>query len=173
MKDIYNIVKVSDIDDIDLSKIIKKCNETPNMISYYYPHIFMNRDKIDKDELKKLIEEFTTNIKRDKNVDHTLKKYSTISNIIETLFLCIFDLNTIKNFQRYIQINIAKNDNILIDILNLIIQNKPLNNLESILNNKIDNSNCVFIIEKIIEHIKKDYTDPCLEKQLLTQYQLI
>jgi hypothetical protein len=173
MKDIYNIVKVSDIDDIDLSKIIKKCNETPNMISYYYPHIFMNRDKIDKDELKKLIEEFTTNIKRDKNVDHTLKKYSIISNIIETLFLCIFDLNTIKNFQRYIQINIAKNDNILIDILNLIIQNKPLNNLELILNNKIDNSNCVFIIEKIIEHIKKDYTDPCLEKQLLTQYQLI
>jgi hypothetical protein len=173
MKDIYNIVKVSDIDDIDLRKIINKCNETPNLISYYYPHIFMNRDKINKDELKTLIETFTNNIKRDKNVDHTLKKYNIISNIIETLFLCIYDLNTIKNFQRYIQLNISSNENILTDILNSVIQNKPLNNLELILNNKIDISNCVFIIEKIIEHIKKDYTDPCLEKQVLTQYQLI
>jgi len=172
MKDIYNIVKVSDIDDIDLPKIIKKCNETPNLISYYYPHIFMNRDKINKEELKVLIENFTINIKRDKNVDHTLKKYNIISNIIETLFLCIFDLNTIKNFQRFIQLNISKNENILTDILNSIIQDKPLHNFESVLNNKIDISNCVFIIEKIVDHIKKDYTDPCLEKQLITQFQL-
>ena len=173
MKDIYNIVKVSDIDDIDLPKIIKKCNETPNLISYYYPHIFMNRDKIDREKLSELIKDFTNNITRDKNVDHTLKKYNIISNIIETLFLCIFDLNTIKNFQRNIQLNISNNDNILTDILNLIIQNKPLNNLESILNNKIEYSNCVFIIEKLMDHIKKDYTDTCLEKQVLTQYQLI
>jgi hypothetical protein len=173
MKDIYNIVKVSDIDDIDLDKIVKKCNDQPNLISYYYPHIFMNRDKINKDDLSVMIKKITDDIKRDKNVDHTLKKYYTISNIIETLFLCIFDLNTIKNFQKYIQLTISNNDNIIIDILNLIIQNKPLNNLELIFNNKIDTSNCVFIIEKIIQHIKKDYTDDCLEKKLLIQYQLI
>jgi hypothetical protein len=173
MKDIYNIVKVSDIDNIELDKIVRKCNDQPNLISYYYPHIFMNRDKINKDDLSVMIKKITDDIKRDKNVDYTLKKYYTISNIIETLFLCIFDLNTIKNFQKYIQLTISNNDNIIIDILNLIIQNKPLNNLELIFNNKIDTSNCVFIIEKIIEHIKKDYTDDCLEKQLLIQYQLI
>jgi len=173
MKDIYNIVKVSDIDDVDLTKIIRKCNDTPNLISYYYPHIFMNRDKINKADLEILIKQFTDSIKRDKNVDHTLKKYNVISNIIETLFLCIFDLNNIKNFQRYIQLNISNNEHIITDILNLIIQNKPINNLEAILNNKIDISNCVFIIEKIIDHIKKDYKDDCLEKNLLTQFQLI
>lgn len=57
MKDVFNIVKVSDIDDVDCQKIIKKCYDNPNMINYYYRHIFMNRDKINKNDLIKTFEE--------------------------------------------------------------------------------------------------------------------
>ena len=57
MKDIFNIVKVSDIDDIDCRKIVKKCFDKPNMINYYYPHIFMNREAINKDDLIKIFDE--------------------------------------------------------------------------------------------------------------------
>ena len=87
MRDTFNIVKVSDIDDVDCQKIIKTCVDKPNLINYYYPHIFMNRDKIDKTELLKIFNEFIKNIKREKNIDHTIKKYNTIS-VLYFLYLC-------------------------------------------------------------------------------------
>ena len=173
MKDIFNIVKVSDIDDIDCRKIIKKCFEKPNMINYYYPHIFMNRDKIDKDELVKIFDEHIADVKRDKNVEFTIRKYNTLTNILESLFLCVLDINIVKNIQKFIQYNFSKDTNNIIDIVNHIIDNKTLFNLEQLLNDKIDNSHSVFIIEKIIEHITKTYKNDIFEKQTLIQYKIL
>ena len=173
MKDIFNIVKVSDIDDVDCQKIIKKCYDKPNMINYYYPHIFMNRDKIDKNDLIKTFEEYIENVKRDKNVEQTIKKYNTLTAILESLFLCVLDISAIKQTHKYIQYTFSKDDNNIIDIVNHIINEKPLYNLEQLLNDKIDNTNSVYIIEKIIEHIKKCYTNDNLEKQTINQYQLL
>lgn len=173
MKDIFNIVKVSDIDEVDCNKIIKKCYDKPNMINYYYPHIFMNRDKIDKEDLIKVFTEYILNVKRDKNVELTIKKYNILTSILESLFLCVLDMNSIKNTQKYIQYNFSKDDNNIIDIVNHIINDQPLYNLEQLLNDKIDNTNSVYIIERIIEHMKKCYTNDNIEKEILTQYQLL
>jgi len=173
MKDIYNIVKVSDIDDVNCNKIIKKCFEKPNMINYYYPHIFMNRDKIDKDQLIKNFEEQILNVERDKNVEITMKKYNTLTCILESLFLCVLDMSIIKQIQKYIQYNFSKDDNNIIDIVNHILQEKPMYNLEQLLNDKIDNTHSVYIIEKVIEHIKMCYTFDNLEKQTLQQYHIL
>lgn len=173
MKDIFNIVKVSDIDDVDCSKIIKKCFDKPNMINYYYPHIFMNRDKIDKEKLIKIFDESILNVKRDKHVEQTIKKYNVLTNILESLFLCVLDLDVVKNIQKFILFNFSKDANNITDILNNIIQEHTLFNLEQLLNDKIDNSHSVFIIEKIILHIKKDYSNSNIEKQTLTQYQIL
>jgi hypothetical protein len=173
MKDIYNIVKVSDIDDVNCNRIIKKCFEKPNMINYYYPHIFMNRDKIDKDQLIKDFEEQILNVERDKNVEITMKKYNTLTCILESLFLCVLDMSIIKQIQKYIQYNFSKDDNNIIDIVNHILQEKPMYNLEQLLNDKIDNTHSVYIIEKVIEHIKMCYTFDNLEKQTLQQYHIL
>jgi len=173
MKDIFNIVKVSDIDDIDCRKIIKKCFEKPTMINYFYPHIFMNRDKINKEELIKLFDEHILGIKRDKHLDHTIRKYNILTSILESLFLCVFDMDTIKNIQKFIQYNFSKDNNNIVEIVNHIIDNKVLSNLDQLLNDKIDNSHAVFIIEKVIEHIKKTYVNENLEKQTLTQLKLV
>lgn len=173
MKDIYNIVKVSDIDDVNCNKIIKKCFEKPNMINYYYPHIFMNRDKIDRDQLIKNFEEQILNVERDKNVEITMKKYNTLTCILESLFLCVLDMSIIKQIQKFIQYNFSKDDNNIIDIVNHILQEKPMYNLEQLLNDKIDNTHSVYIIEKVIEHIKMCYTIDNLEKQTLQQYHIL
>jgi len=172
MKDIFNIVKVSDIDDIDCRKIIKKCFEKPNMINYYYPHIFMNRDKINKEELMKIFDENIIDVKRDKSLEFTIRKFNTLTSILETLFLCVLDINTVKNIQKFIQYNFSKDTNNIIDIVNHIIENKTLFNLDQLLNDKIDNSHSVFIIEKIIDHIKQTYKNDNFEKQTLTQYKI-
>lgn len=173
MKDIFNIVKVSDIDDIDCQKIIRKCYDKPNLINFYYPHVFMNREKINKEELMKIMDEFILDVKRDKNIDHTIKKYNTLTNILESLFLCVLDLNTVKNVQKFIQYNFSKDDNNIIDIVNSILQEHSIVNLEQLLNDKIDNSHSVFVIEKIISHIKKTYTNSNIEVQTLTQYSIL
>lgn len=172
MKDIFNIVKVSDIDDIDSRNIIKKCFEKPNMINYYYPHIFMNRNQINKEELAKVFDEYITNVKRDKNIEFTIRKYNTLTSILESLFLCVLDIDTVKNIQKFIQYNFSKDTNNIIDIVNHIIDNKALFNLEQLLNDKIDNSHSVFIIEKIIEHVKNTYKNDNFEKQTLIQYKI-
>lgn len=173
MKDEFNIVKVSDIDDVDCNKIIKKCYEKPNLINRYYPHIFMNRDKIDRDELLQTLDKYIIGVKRDKSIEQTIKKYNTLTGILESLFLCVLDINTIKNIQKFIQYNFSKDDNNIIDIVNHIIQEKPITNLEQLLNDKIDSSHSVFIIEKIIEHIKKTYINDIIELQTISQYQLL
>jgi hypothetical protein len=173
MKDIFNIVKVSDIDSVDCQHIIKKCVDKPNMINYYYPHIFMNRENINKEELIKTFNEYILNIKRDKLVEQTIKKYNIFTNILESLFLCVLDINTIKNIQKFIIFNFSKDNNNIIDIINSIIQDKNLYNLEQLLNDKIDNSHSVFVIEKIIYHIKEEYSNPNLEKKTIIQYQLL
>jgi len=82
-------------------------------------------------------------------------------------------MDTIKNIQKFIQYNFSKDNNNIVDIVNHIIDNKVLSNLDQLLNDKIDNSHAVFIIEKIIEHIKKTYVNENLEKQTLTQLKLI
>ena len=46
-------------------------------------------------------------------------------------------------------------------------------NLEQILSDKIDQSYCVFIIQHIIDHIKKQYNCDNLEKTILTQHKLL
>jgi len=173
MRDTFNIVKVSDIDDVDCQKIIKTCVDKPNLINYYYPHIFMNRDKIDKIELLKICNEFIKNIKREKNIDHTIKKYNTITNIIDTLFLCVLELENVKDIHKFIKYDFSKNENIIIDITNCIIKNTNLYNLEQILSDKIDQSYCVFIIQHIVDHIKKQYNYDNLEKTILTQHKLL
>ena len=173
MRDTFNIVKVSDIDDVDCQKIIKTCVDKPNLINYYYPHIFMNRDKIDKTELLKICNEFIKNIKREKNIDHTIKKYNTITNIIDTLFLCVLELENVKDIHKFIKYDFSKNENIIIDITNCIIKNTNLYNLEQILSDKIDQSYCVFIIQHIVDHIKKQYNYENLEKTILTQHKLL
>jgi len=173
MLDTFNIVKVSDIADVDCHKIIKKCFDKPNMINYYYPHIFMNRDKINKEDLMKIFDEYILSVKREKNVEHTIRKYNTLTNILESLFLCVFDIDTIKNIHKFIQYNISKDENIITDIVNHIIQDQALVNLEQLLNDKIDNSHAVFVIEKIVEHIKKNYTNDNIEKYTIQQYQLL
>jgi hypothetical protein len=173
MKDTFNIVKVSDYDDVDCDKIIKKCYEKPNLINYYYPHIFMNRDKIDKEELMKTFDKYVMNVKRDKNIEQTIRKYNVLTNILESLFLCVFDMNTIKNIQKFIQFSFSKDNNNIIDIVNHIIQEHNLYNLEMLLNDKIDNSSSVLVVEKMIDHIKKTYTNSCLEIQTLQQFQII
>jgi len=173
MKDIFNIVKISDIDDIDCRKIVKKCFEKPNMINYYYPHIFMNRDKINKDDLIKIFDEYIVDIKRDKSIEFTIRKYNTLTSILESLFLCVLDVNVVKNIQKFIQYNFSKDNNNIVEIVNHIIENKALFNLEQLLNDKIDNSHSVFIIEKIIEHITKTYKNDNFEKQTLIQYKII
>jgi hypothetical protein len=173
MKDTFNIVKVSDYDDVDCDKIIKKCYEKPNLINYYYPHIFMNRDKIDKEELMKTFDKYVMNVKRDKNIEQTIRKYNVLTNILESLFLCVFDMNTIKNIQKFIQFTFSKDNNNIIDIVNNIIQEQNLYNLEMLLNDKIDNSSSVLVVEKMIDHIKKTYTHNCLEIQILQQFQII
>jgi len=172
MKDCFNIVKVSDIDDIDCRKIVKKCFEKPNMINYYYPHIFMNRDKINKEDLVKIFDEHIVDVKRDKSVEFTIRKYNTLTSILETLFLCVLDINSVKNIQKFIQYNFSKDTNNIIEIVNHILDNKVLFNLDQLLNDKIDNSHSVFIIEKIIEHITKTYKNDNFEKQTLTQYKI-
>lgn len=172
MKDCFNIVKVSDIDDIDCRKIVKKCFDKPNMINYFYPHIFMNRDKINKEELVKIFDEHIVEVKRDKNVEFTIRKYNTLTSILETLFLCVLDINSVKNIQKFIQYNFSKDTNNIIDIVNHILDNKVLFNLDQLLNDKIDNSHSVFIIEKIIEHITKTYKNDNFEKQTLIQYKI-
>ena len=172
MKDCFNIVKVSDIDDIDCRKIVKKCFEKPNMINYYYPHIFMNRDKINKEDLVKIFDEHIVDVKRDKNVEFTIRKYNILTSILETLFLCVLDINSVKNIQKFIQYNFSKDTNNIIEIVNHILDNKVLFNLDQLLNDKIDNSHSVFIIEKIIEHITKTYKNDNFEKQTLTQYKI-
>lgn len=173
MKDTFNIVKVSDYDDVDCDKIIKRCYEKPNLINYYYPHIFMNRDKIDKEELMKTFDKYVMNVKRDKNIEQTIRKYNVLTNILESLFLCVFDMNTIKNIQKFIQFSFSKDNNNIIDIVNHIIQEQNLYNLEMLLNDKIDNSSSVLVVEKMIDHIKKTYTNSCLEVQTLQQFQII
>jgi len=173
MLDTFNIVKVSDIADVDCHKIIKKCFDKPNMINYYYPHIFMNRDKINKEDLMKIFDEYILSVKREKNVEHTIRKYNTLTNILESLFLCVFDIDTIKNIHKFIQYNVSKDENIITDIVNHIIQDQALVNLEQLLNDKIDNSHAVFVIEKIVEHIKKNYTNDNIEKYTIQQYQLL
>jgi hypothetical protein len=173
MLDTFNIVKVSDIADVDCHKIIKKCFEKPNMINYYYPHIFMNRDKINKEDLIKIFDECILSVQREKNVEHTIRKYNTLTNILESLFLCVFNIDTIKNIHKFIQYNVSKDDNIITDIVNHIINGQPLVNLEQLLNDKIDNSHAVFIVEKIVEHIKRNYTNDNLEKYTIQQYQLL
>jgi hypothetical protein len=173
MKDIFNIVKVSDIDDIDCNKIVKKCFEKPNMINYYYPHIFMNRNTINKEELIKIFDEYIIDVKRDKNIEFTIRKYNTLTSILESLFLCVLDIDTVKNIQKFIQYNFSKDTNNITEIVNHIIDNKTLFNLDQLLNDKIDNSHSVFIIEKIIEHVKKTYKNDNFEKQTLTQSKIL
>ena len=119
MKDTFNIVKVSDYDDVDCDKIIKKCYEKPNLINYYYPHIFMNRDKIDKEGLMKTFDKYVMNVKRDKHIEQTIRKYNVLTNILESLFLCVLDMNTIKNIQKFIQFSFSKDDNNIVDIVNI------------------------------------------------------
>jgi len=173
MKDLFNIVKVSDIHNVDCEKIIKKCSEKPNLINYYYPHIFMNRDKINNEDLTKILTEHVINIHRDKNVDHTIKKYNTLTSILETLFLCVLDIVTIKNIHKLIQYQFSNDENNITDLVNHMIQDQPLYNLEQLINDKIDNTHSIYIIEKIIEHVRKNYTDSNLEKQTILQYQII
>ena len=81
MKDTFNIVKVRSRDDIGYDTIIKKCIDKPNLINYYYPHVFMNRESMDKEEISKIFNDTILSIKRDKNLDHTIKKYNIITNI--------------------------------------------------------------------------------------------
>ena len=173
MLDTFNIVKVSDIADVDCHKIIKRCFDKPNMINYYYPHIFMNRDKINKEDLIKIFDECILSVQREKNVEHTIRKYNTLTNILESLFLCVFNIDTIKNIHKFIQYNVSKDDNIITDIVNHIINGQQLVNLEQLLNDKIDNSHAVFVVEKIVEHIKKNYTNDNIEKYTIQQYQLL
>jgi len=173
MLDTFNIVKVSDIADVDCHKIIKKCFDKPNMINYYYPHIFMNRDKINKEDLVKIFDAYILNVQREKNVEHTIRKYNTLTNILESLFLCVFDIDTIKNIHKFIQYNVSKDENIITDIVNHIINDISLVNLEQLLNDKIDNSHAVFVVEKIVGHIKKNYTNDNIEKYTIQQYQLL
>uniref|UniRef100_A0A6C0H0Z0 Uncharacterized protein n=1 Tax=viral metagenome TaxID=1070528 RepID=A0A6C0H0Z0_9ZZZZ len=173
MKDVFNIVKVSDINDVDCDKIIKKCFNKPNMINYYYPHIFMNREKIDKEELLKIFDKYVSGIKRDKSIEQTIKKYNILTNIIETLFLCVLSIEAIKNIQKFIYYNFSKDNNNIVDIINHIIQEKNITSLEQLLNDKIDNSHSVFIIEKMVESIKTNYSDENLEIKTIKQFQLL
>jgi hypothetical protein len=117
----------------------------------------MNRDTINKEEIITLFNDHILNVKRDKQLEHTIKRYNILNSILESLFLCVLDINDIKNIHKFSQYQIAKDDNIITDILNHIIENKALYNLEQLLNDKIDNSHCVFIIEKMMDHIKKNY----------------
>jgi hypothetical protein len=173
MKDTFNIVKVRSRDDIGYDTIIKKCIDKPNLINYYYPHVFMNRESMDKEEISKIFNDTILSIKRDKNLDHTIKKYNIITNILESLFICVLDIDTIKNLHKLSQFNFAKNENHITEIVNYIIENKPLHNLEQLLNDKIDNSHCVFIIEKIVEHVRNNYNDDILEKKIINNYQIL
>jgi len=175
MKDTFNIVRVSGNEcyNIDCESIIKKCIVKPNMINYYYPHIFMNRDTINKDKIITLFNDHVLSIKRDKQLEHTIKRYNILNSILESLFLCVLDINDIKNIHKFSQYHIAKDDNIITDLLNHIIDNKTLYNLEQLLNDKIDNSHCVFIIEKIMDHVKQNYNDDNIEKKTLNNYHLL
>ena len=173
MKDTFNIVKVRSRDDIGYDTIIQKCIDKPNLINYYYPHVFMNREKMNKEEIIQIFKETINNIKRDKNLDHTIKKYNILTNILESLFICVLDIETIKNLHKLSQFNFAKNDNHITEIVNYIIENKQLHNLEQLLNDKIDNSHCVFIIEKIVEHVRNNYNDDILEKKIINNYQIL
>lgn len=175
MKDTFNIVRVSgnECQNIDCESIIKKCITKPNMINYYYPHIFMNRETIDKEKIITLFNDHVLSIKRDKQLEHTIKRYNILNSILESLFLCVLDINDIKNIHKFSQYHISKDDNIITDLLNHIIENKSLYNLEQLLNDKIDNSHCVFIIEKMMDHIKQNYNDDNIEKKTLNNYQLL
>ena len=133
----------------------------------------MNRDKINKEDLVKIFDAYILNVQREKNVEHTIRKYNTLTNILESLFLCVFDIDTIKNIHKFIQYNVSKDENIITDIVNHIIQDQALINLEQLLNDKIDNSHAVFVVEKIVEHIKKNYTNDNIEKYSIQQYQLL
>lgn len=179
MKDTFNIVKVSgdmfgddNPNGVNCEIIIKKCIAKPNMINYYYPHVFMNRDTIDKQKIISLFSDHIINIKREKALEHTFKKYNILNSILESLFLCVLDIKDIKDLNKLLQFNLANDANIICDLLNNIIENKSLFNLEQLLNDKIDNSHCIFIIEKLMLHVHNNYNDENIEIKTLNNYHL-